>query len=142
MLTKNGKFMFANTITSQRTYKGVDGNSISLTLGNKAYGAIWAGSGTTPPSVDDYCIESRLTALSALGGSITLSDSIEKNYIMLLTETFTNATSEDITVNELGWVCGSGYTQAETSGALLVREVIDPVVIPAGESKTFTIRIG
>lgn len=114
---------------------------------NAAYNIIWAfrqrnftlkisggfspgiivGSGTTPPTIDDYKLESMITA--GLSASVVAQGT--DSYIRILT--ITNTSDHDITISEIGTL-GVGYYNQSTSFPMLVdRTVLDtPVTIPAG----------
>lgn len=93
-------------------------------------GCIIIGSGTTPPTVDDYKLESQIT--SGITGSIASKFSDEG--LLVFTLTLNNTSSADITIGEVGYAAGVP-TSSSSSGAaaLLERTVLDePITIPAG----------
>lgn len=137
MLNKNGKCGLITTETC--SYKWTDGEirqSYASYFKTPSQIELWVGNGTTPPTVDDYNLESRITDLHLVNKNVLINNNINNNYMMLITATFENNTSSDITITELGAVTLNNYY------ILFDREVIEPIVIPANGSKTFTITIG
>lgn len=59
---------------------------------------------------------------------------------VVLTQSATNNTEEDITVNEIGVFRANSENSTEPK-LLVTRNVIEPVTIKPGETKTFTIKI-
>ena len=106
------------------------------TLGN---GYLMLGTGTTAPTVDNYCLESPITTNLSCDSVSVSRTSLIKTY----TATFTNSGSSDITVTEVGFIVYMNYQlsgDAEKADNFLIdRTVLDtPVIIPAGESRTVT----
>ena len=158
-------------VNTYGTYKGYDGstkaayqptyNALNLVsnsggakspyLGNVltslySNGGVIFGSGTTPPSLDDYklssSIISTITASAPTPSVVTDDNGVSVTTIYSLTNTGT----EDITVGEVGLIA-SLYSSSSTEyylKALLERTVLDtPVTIPAGGigQVTYTIRM-
>ena len=91
------------------------------------------GTGTTPPTIDDYKLDS-FVELTVVNSSQTYSN--KKGRILTYTRTFVNSTSEAITITELGMYIGKSNVDKPH---LTAREVLsEPVVIQPGESKAFT----
>ena len=160
MLTKNFySYMRAAFQKSASTFKLTDGSTVTTSLGSTSYPPFmvmnsWAkqskaigvsfGTGTTPATVSDYCLESILASTQinvSVPSAVSYSrgDTYEEYSV---TFGITNKTTEAITISEVGLT-------AEPSGgnpilyALVDRTVLDtPVTIPAGQSKqiTYTIR--
>lgn len=111
--------------------------SISFT----GYGGIVIGKGTTPATLDDYCLEWLITS----GMTASNSRGIDENGNPYTLITLTNITDKAITVGEIG-VVGYGYYQAGSSSPkhiLLDRTVLEsPITIePGGVGQiTYTIR--
>lgn len=94
---------------------------------------IFFGNGTTPPTVDDYC----------LAGTM-LNDSLSRNGYAVsygangvtLTVNVGNKSTEDITISELAWgaSCPAG-------AVMYTRDVITPVTLAPSEGRTFSIFI-
>lgn len=102
---------------------------------------ILLGSGTTPPTIDDYKMESLISS----GFSTTVGVSLDDNNDAVHIITVTNTSDGDIVVGEVGY-SGVAYSGAG-SGMYIVlmdRTVLDsPVTIPAGGvgKITYTIRM-
>lgn len=99
------------------------------------------GTGTTPPTVNDFElaeVESRMPCDSIVVGN-------SANYTKTYTATFSNPLTTDITITEVGLYATIIYnSQSEsTMEALLDRTVLStPITIPAGESKAITYELG
>lgn len=133
MLTRNG--MLASIQTSSKNYKKTDGTTAAFqgqTI--RAAAKVGIGSGNTPATIDDYTLETPITTLTASQVSVIAVNVIEDGFEFMIVTTYTNNTSEDVTVREVGWLADAGV--------LLSREIIDPVTIGPNESKTFTIKVG
>lgn len=101
------------------------------------YRGIALGTGTTPPTYSDFRIETPVEPSGYSNNSYSISADCQQ----VLTQSYTNKSSEDITVTELGlFVCDSG-TYSSYTKVLLTRNVISPVTIKPNETKTFTIKI-
>ena len=99
------------------------------------YKGIILGTGTTPPTYSDYKIENYNTGLTYSNSTFSWS---APNVI--ITESATNNTDANIIVSELG-VFGAEETRASNRRILFTRNVIEPVTIKPGETKTFTVKI-
>ena len=93
------------------------------------------GTGTTPPTYSDYRMENYNTGLTYSNSTASWS---APNVI--ITESATNNTDANIIVSELG-VFGLEDGRASNKKILLTRNVIEPVTIKPGETKTFTVKI-
>lgn len=90
------------------------------------------GTGTTPPTIDDYRLAS-FVGLTVVSSNHTYY--AKKGRILIYTRTFVNSTSEAITITELGMYIGG----VDNMPFLIAREVLsEPVVIQPEESKAFT----
>ena len=135
MLTRNGKLCMMNV--ASKAFKLTSGEMGNLQGSVVRQAAIACGSGNTPSTVDDYCLETPNNTLARLSNSCVINASYDNNFLETITSTFQNDTESDIIVTEIGALGGS------SNNVLIAREVIDPVVIPAnGGQKTFTITIG
>lgn len=172
MLTKNyknyRKSLFWGTFDSYRQMVAVDGTKFtpainartgptgdlgntlrtgSLHFGNPSlqsnYGAVFFGSGSTPPTEDDYAGE---TGISATGFSI-----IEDRYAQAVdfsyaerAWTLKNGSENEAVIREI-CLFGSVGTSASNNVAyvcLMERTVLDdPIIIKPGEAKTITVRV-
>ena len=100
------------------------------------------GTGTTPVTFDDYAL-TRETTLTTVG---VQNPTVDKNGKFTISHTLQNNTSADITITELGLARAgdkaNSYASTATSYILLTRDVLDnPVTIPVGESRIFSIVI-
>ena len=138
------------------TFKGVNGterafapypNSISmsnLTISPSSAG-IAVGSGSTPATVDDYCLENMITSgiTATIPATATATyDNTHKQYVVSKDITIANTGSASITISEIGILASVKYADsvgvsasANSATVLADRTVLDtPVTIPAGES--------
>ena len=99
------------------------------------YVGIILGTGTTPPTYSDYKMENYHTGLTYSNSTASWS---APNVI--ITESATNNTDANIIVSELG-VFGLEDGRESNKRILLTRNVIEPVTIKPGETKTFTAKI-
>lgn len=118
-------------------------NITSISSNDHEYGLFIAlGSGDTAPSESDYKLDSAITNLTTIGGSVSYKNNA--NTYIICTQTFSNETTEPITVKELGLYAHLGKSYAVTywSRYLFVREVLPtPVTINPGEIYTFTMTL-
>ena len=92
------------------------------------------GTSDTPPTVMDNNI-------SDFYRVVTGTNKTYQNKVVV-TGTYTNSTTKTLTFKEIGLVMGSTNNAGVQTAILLSRSVFpEPVVIPAGESKSFTITI-
>lgn len=117
-----------------------DALKLSMTDGN---GGQAFGTGDTPPTEDDYTLESVITSgISASAPSASTEfDTVNNRYIRRLTYTINNDSDSDITIKEVGTYRGIAYastlgaTGSSTKLLLVDRTVLDtPLTIPAGEA--------
>lgn len=98
---------------------------------SSSYAWIVVGSGTTPATVDDYKMQSQITS----GLSATQEISVDEDNNPICKLTLTNASSEDITIGEVGIIgpCVRTNSTSYKQLVLLERTVLDnPITIPAG----------
>ena len=115
----------------------VDINGKSITLAkwyNSQYSdfhfALIGGSGSTPPTEDDYKLENPI-ALTSAGQSILY----DKEHTITIVEVLKNASSESVTITEVACkVHGGNYGGAWDW--IISRDLITPITIPAGETRT------
>lgn len=107
-------------------------------------GGVVFGTGTTPPTKDDYCLSG--TLLKNFSYSAAVSTTYDDTGITLTAiYTITNAGSDDMTIGEIGLMgnmCNASNSWPERKG-FIERTVLDtPVTIPAGGicQVTYTIR--
>lgn len=117
-------------------------------LGTKnQYKRFDVGTGTTAPTIDDYCMENENTDLQQLSLYIrpnyTDDNSNSPSYIadiITITATYKNNTSNNITISEMGFSVSS-YSNYNNK-YLLCHEVLDePVTIEPNKVYTFTMTI-
>ena len=87
------------------------------------------GSGTTPPTIDDYAVEALISNISATATRVINLENGHRVYI-----TFINNNNTSITINEVvmyGSLNASGFA----ANPALLREVFEtPITVEAGES--------
>ena len=159
MLTKNFySYMRYDFQRTASTFKATDGTThkdVSFTTTDPPFIAMktWAnkassygvsfGTGTTPATASDYCLESILgtTQISASVPSTVSYSRVDTYEEYSVTFGVTNKTADAITISEVGltiYCSNSPYPYV-----LVDRTVLDtPITIPAGQSKqiTYTIR--
>lgn len=119
--------------------------SVTHTLPDTS-GMIILGSGDTPPTKDDYCLDSWIPTTDLRVENYNCLISYTGDEIGGFQTTFKNMTNENITVKEVGIMkdifdnaIGSGYDSQRTK-VLLVRTVLDnPVIIKPTEIYTFNV---
>lgn len=106
-----------------------------------SYSGVKLGTGTTPPTIDDYTLSGSAISTTNLSSSCSWSASVDEDgatYTSVFT--ITNNKSNDITISEVGLFMSDG-----TNFPYMVeRTVLDsPVTIPAGGvgQVTYTIRM-
>lgn len=126
------------TSASFKAYAEYDKNSVATT-----YIGLAIGSGTTPVTFDDYKIEQPNTTLTDGGHSLKVGTGYGNNSICVYTQIVTNETSDPITISELGVMSAysADYQDSNYAQVLYTRDVITPVVIGVGETKTFVVTI-
>ena len=115
-------------------YNTKSSNGIS-TIGR--YRGIVLGTGTTPPTYQDFKIEAPVESSGYSNNSYSISADCQQ----VLAQSYTNKSSEDIIVTELGLFATDLDTNPNSAKVLLTRNVISPVTIKPNETKTFTIKI-
>lgn len=114
------------------------------------YGGVVFGTGTTPPTIDDYCLSGDLVTTLTATATVTL-DYDEGGVTVTAVYTLTNTGADTVTIGEVGLIgcvattnSSSTSYQTESVKCLFERSVLDtPVEIPAGGfgQVTYTIRI-
>lgn len=120
---------------SGSVYSNTTGSNGIQGLG--AYKGIVLGTGTTPPTYSDFRIETPVESSGYSNNSYSISADCQQ----VLTQSYTNKSSEDITVTELGLFISDADSNENYAKVLLTRNVISPVTIKPNETKTFTIKI-
>lgn len=131
-----GKVSVGNIDTSTPLYDnaGISVASGTYTVRVHSYiKCIWLGTSDTPAKSTDCKMEER-----ELANQGTVNGSDNK---VVVTGTYTNTTSETKIFKEIGLAARS--TSGSTNISILLSRSVfpEPVVIPAGESKSFTITI-
>jgi len=117
----------------------------SFTTNYSAQG--WSvGSGTTPPSVNDYQLESTIGSnISGKVSTTPISDESLNRIIKRITVIVTNNGSTNMIIGEIGYksqlIAGSAIgATGNSSQYLLYREVLEsPVTLAPGDSTSFVI---
>lgn len=109
------------------------------------YGGVVFGTGTTPPTKDDYCLSGTLLTNFAYSAGVTATPDATGVTIKAI-YTITNTGSSDMTIGEIGLMCNmyDASNQVDFRKGFIERTVLDaPVTIPAGGigQVTYTIRI-
>lgn len=134
----------SSTDVNLNWYTEVDGGGGSGSY-SPQYMRITLGSGDTQPTIDDYKMDSALVnVLTHVGESNprVSSPSSEGWSKLMWSQTVTNNTQDPVVVKEIG-IFGRVSTgvAAARPCVLYTRDVIDPVTIQVGETKTFIITI-
>ena len=107
----------------------------------KTYGGVIFGTGTTPPSIDDYTISGDI--ITGLNSSAVFDTSFDDaGRTVTTTYTLTNTNDEAVTIGEIASVMGAG--SSSSYAILLERTVLEsPITIePGGVGQvTYTIRM-
>lgn len=129
-----------NLISTSITQNYTGGNSSGFAL----------GSGTTPPTENDYTMENQILGLTMVGSASSTGKTYDsENDCMELYKSIiiSNDTGSDVTITELGLfrAYNSSTTKGSTSGSLerfmTDHTILDePVVIPNGESGVIRIK--
>ena len=127
-----------NSANFSSSFHGKDRDRLSTDYSNGAYGCyLLIGAGATPPTIDDYKLESLISNYAVLAQThITFSKYSANAFI--ITRTIQNPSSaEPLTIKEVGLFGGSG-----SQLYMVAREVLDePVVLQPGEKHAFTMTI-
>lgn len=96
------------------------------------------GAGATPPTIDDYKLESLISNYTVLAQTHTTFSEYSAS-AFIITRTIQNPnTTEPLTIKEVGLFGGSN-----TQLYMIAREVLDePVILQPGEKHAFTMTIG
>ncbi len=116
--------------------------AVNAGQGNQGYG-ILVGSGTTPVSRDDYKLVSQIAHGSDVGqlsyGAVTVEDpdGTPPDTVFRVIRTFTNNTTESITVSEIGLAFYEYDASAYTLCFLIARDVLSTSQsVPSGATLT------
>ena len=123
--------------TNLRTYP-LSGDNIGT--------GMFFGNGTTPPTTNDYKLESQIdydnNGLRVLDTSIVYIP--DKDTLAVYTYTVKNNSKENITISESAmisdtWIPLAGHTHCTF---LWARDTFEPVILQPGETRAFTMTIG
>ena len=123
-----------NYYTNEDPYNGLNVTWLNV--------LICAGTGTTPPTIDDTKLENAILDLSFLGGICTSSEST-----VTVSTTWQNDTGKALTINEIGLHETNNISSTESRMdnapfVILTRSVLEqPIVMQDGDSRTFSIAI-
>ena len=111
-------------------------------LGGDGTWYIFLGSGTTQPTFNDYCLESKITIVDSIKYTTTNATFVQDSSKLIFSAVINNTGTEAITFTEvmLGYYFGAISGGSSTTVAL-TRDVISPTVIPTGTSKNITVVI-
>lgn len=104
---------------------------------------VYFGSGSTPPTEDDYTLEAPISSgLSSVQTS--LAECVDCSYIERAA-IVKNTSAADITIREIGFfgvTVADGNSDSTNWLFLIDRTVLDePITIPPGEVRTLTVRV-
>ena len=126
---------------------GISLNRITTAGVNLTQVATWyitLGSGTTQPTFNDYCLESEIANKSSIKYTTTNATFVQDSGKLIFSAVINNTGTEAINFTEvvLAYFYGSmsSFNNSDTSIAL-TRDVISPVTVEAGKSKTVTVVI-
>ena len=127
------------SIAFENSFSGYDKDKFNTDYSNGSSGCyLLIGAGATPPTIDDYKLESLISNYTVLAQThTTFSDYSASAFI--ITRTIQNPdTTESLTIKEVGLFGGSN-----TQLYMIAREVLDePVILQPGEKHAFTMTIG
>ena len=135
--------MFCEDVSSEKATKSITGNYTSTwqSIQNKI---AKIGTGTTPPKVTDYKMESEIDAskYQASMSNIKVTNFDNEGSTQCINVTVTNISGEPLTVSEIGlenW--GGGINDNDQSHLLIAREVFDtPITISPGGGTVFQLK--
>lgn len=135
--------MFCENIDSGKATKSITGNYTSTyqSIPNKR---VKIGTGTTPPKVTDYKIESEIDAskYQASVSNIKVTNFDNEGSTQCINVTVTNISGEPLTVSEIGLENWAGNVFSDDFHFLLAREVFDtPITISPGGVQAFSLKL-
>ena len=134
-------------VSSFSKYYSTAGYVISWMQTSASYNrGILFGSGTTPPTAEDYNLGNPFyktpadESLNYLSETITGGVDADGNCIVTFTDTIQNVGQTSITISEVGIFTSNTHVPTQPSQMYLVfREVLaEPITIEAGATKTIT----
>ena len=135
--------MFCEDVNSEKATKSITGNYTStwVSIQNKR---AKIGTGTTPPKVTDYKIESEIDAskYQTSISNIKVTNFDNEGSTQCINVTVTNISGEPLTVSEIGLENWGGSVDSDDFHLLLAREVFDtPITIPPGGVQAFSLKL-
>lgn len=136
---------FAMTL-SKEVYSGnnisADGLSASVSSSLAQNAFVYFGKGTTPATLDDYKLESRITSGMTINEQSIISSLVDNVVTKKASYILKNTSSSDITIGEIGIYRPIFYGTGSVTYFLLERTVLDePITIPSGGTGTVTYTI-
>lgn len=113
---------------------------ISQSIGDYVGIGLVIGSGSTPPTIDDYKMENAITTNLNAGGVTRSFNANTSNSSLTVVQPIVNIGTNAITISEIG-LFGRSSANSQSACLLLSRDVITPVTIAPNESKTFVVTI-
>ena len=134
--------MFCEDVSSAKATKSITGDYTSTwqSMQNKR---AKIGTGTTPPKVTDYKMESEIDAskYQTSVSNIKVTNFDNEGSTQCINVTVTNISGEPLTVSEIGLENWGGSVDSENFHLLLAREVFDtPITIPPGGGTGFQLK--
>ena len=120
------------------SFDGVSPDKSNTDYSDGSYGCcLLVGAGTTPPTIDDYKLDSLVSNYTVVAQTHTTFSGYNAN-AFIITRTIQNPSlAEPLTIKEVGLFGGSGRQLY-----MIAREVLDePVVLQPGEKHAFTMTI-
>ena len=135
--------MFCEDVSSEKATKTITGNYTSTwqSIQNKR---AKIGTGTTPPKVTDYKMESEIDAskYQASMSNIKVTNFDNEGSTQCINVTVTNISGEPLTVSEIGLENWGGSAGSEKFHLLIAREVFDtPITISPGGVQAFSLKL-
>lgn len=121
------------------SFYGQDKDRLSTDYSDGSCGCyLLIGAGATPPTIDDYKLESLISNYTVLAQTHTTFSEYSAS-AFIITRTIQNPnTTEPLTIKEVG-LFGGNNTQLY----MIAREVLDePIILQPGEKHAFTMTIG
>ena len=147
MLTNN----YLAQITQMFCENVSDGKATKSTTGkySNAWGSIQnkrakIGTGTTPPKVTDYKMESEIdeSKYQSSISNIKVTNFDNEGSTQCINVIVTNINGEPLTVSEIGLENWGGSVDSDNFHLLLAREVFDtPITIPPGGVQAFSLKL-
>ena len=134
--------MFCEDVNSEKATKSTNGNYTSTWQSTQNKGAK-IGTGTTPPKVTDYKMESEIDAskYQTSISNIKVTNFDNEGSTQCINVIVTNISGEPLTVSEIGlenW----GSSNIDQYHLLIAREVFDtPITIPPGGVQAFSLKL-